>query len=414
MIRHSIQTGIGRGRPELSRLSEGISSTLRQFSIAQARCAPDNNGATPSPPASSRQRSAAAANELLSMNSGASSPSSAPKRSSNNNRSASPPSAAGQSSAPKVISINTLRGGSQGRFAGFRKVSEDEAFPGTPTYSRSPSGPTTTRGGIISGGIIRGGFRGRGGGNAFAAGRPPRDGESGGGGFRPAARGRGRGRGRGGSRGSDDRPVQKRRGNRREERIEQQDYARFKASGADEEPELTSYNQAKETGVDLPFQPTAPKDLFAELAAYAPAVGTGATPLAQSSTIITQARMLGGGRSFHPDDWPTPVAAKELYQKGHGVFFPSAEAKTWANRQTRRMEYQNPPKETTTAVLDAALLGKYDGPKFSQPGDTIGTVASYVKRQGTWNAAAERDIEAKVKSMLPVAKGPAKTQVKRA
>lgn len=390
-------------------MSEGIASSLRHFSFAQARCAAEDGA--PSRPASSRQRSAAAAGELLSMNKEA--------KPRTDNKSGPPNSDAPSKSAPeirKVITVNTLRGGAlgqgQGRFTGVRRVNDNNEFA-----PRAPRGPSATSGGIITGGIIRGSFAGRRGGSFASRG----DGESRGN-FQPA-RGPGRGRGRGQSaKGGrrDDRPVRPRKVGK-DERDEEQEYLRFKVSAQDVDPQLTSYIDARVNGVDRVYNPTAPKDLFAELGAYAPAIATNASPLAKTSTIINQAVMLGGGRPFHPEDVPLPAEAQRQYQDGHGVFFPSAEAKASVAKITNKVKYANPPDETVTAVLDSAILGKYDGPKFAPPSDSLGTVRSYVKRHGTWNAEAERNIEAKVKSLLPVAKakggpkgGAAKPQAKEA
>ena len=52
------------------------------------------------------------------------------------------------------------------------------------------------------------------------------------------------------------------------------------------------------------------------------------------------------------------------------------------------------------AVLEAAVLGRYDGPAFAPRDDTLATVRNYVRRDGTWNADASRRIEAKIQSLL--------------
>ncbi|ETS74801.1 hypothetical protein PFICI_13285 [Pestalotiopsis fici W106-1] len=400
MIRHSIHNGLGRGRPELSRLSEGISASLRMFSAAQARCAEDNDGAR----SSSRQRSAAAGSELLSMND---------KR---NNTPTTPKTPAPRSS-PKIISVGSAGGARTTGFTGFKKVDAKDLSKPLPGAA-APGGP---------GGIIRGGFRGRGGGafpsrggGAFPSrggGAFPsrgggnfaarRGGAAGGGDgqFRGGGRGRGRGRRRGGP---DDRPQ---RSNRPDAAAmqEENEFQRFKAFGTAEDPELIEYYEAVECGVERPYQPTGPKDLLASLAGYAPAIASSPSPLAKEATIISQAVVLGGGRRYHPEAWPSPPDAWSQLKQGNGVFFPNERAKAWVNNFSKT-KYQSVPKETQTAVLDAAILGKYDGPKHAELKDTIGTVRSFVKRHGTWNAAAERSIEARIKSLLPGAaqSGPAK------
>ncbi|KAK8074860.1 hypothetical protein PG997_009523 [Apiospora hydei] len=62
MLRNPLQSAVARGaRPDLHRVADGIASSLRQFSIAQARC--DDEPQRPT----GRQRSAAAVKELFSM-----------------------------------------------------------------------------------------------------------------------------------------------------------------------------------------------------------------------------------------------------------------------------------------------------------------------------------------------------------
>ena len=60
------------------------------------------------------------------------------------------------------------------------------------------------------------------------------------------------------------------------------------------------------------------------------------------------------------------------------------------------------PLETTKqAVLEDALLGKYNGPQYADPADTLGTARNYVRRDGSWRAASERMLLAKIESLLP-------------
>ncbi|KAI1872195.1 uncharacterized protein JN550_003914 [Neoarthrinium moseri] len=385
MIRNPIHSTLGRGRPELTRLSEGIAASLRQFSIAQARC--DDKPSRPS----GRQRSAAAASELVAMNEDRKPARGAAPQAAR--ASASRPAAATRApEMPKVITIANLRGGGlrggiQGRFAG-------------PNKAQGPGGSAAS-----SGAVIRGGFRGRGRGGAFrggaAGGRGGAVGGRGGaGGYRGGAGGYRGGRGRGLRRGrGDDRPM---RGPRRtqEEKEDDQEYQRFKNMG-EEDPEVSAYVEKVECGVVHTYTPMAPKELLADLAAYSPAVASSA-PISQTATTLFQARMLGGGKPYHPDEYTHPRDAKKLYTEGEGIFFPSPEAKAWTEK-AGNFNFKAPPQETTSAVLNVALQGKYEGPKFAPSTDAFGTIQSYVKRDGTWNMVAERGIEAKVRSLLVAA-----------
>ncbi|KAK7962351.1 uncharacterized protein PG986_003176 [Apiospora aurea] len=377
MLRNPLQSAVTRGaRPDLHRVADGIASSLRQFSIAQARC--DDEPQRPT----GRQRSAAAVKELFSMSQQGRAAQGGSQSGNGNATSSAPTSRAPE--APKVISVSSLRGGTGGRFAGFRKMADGgSALPPAP-------GAGGNGGNVIRGGLP-GGFRGRGGAAAaggarggFAAGR---------GGF--VARGRG-GAGRGRRRGndSDDRPNRR---NDRANKADEDSYKRFAAKDS-EDPDYDAWAEPLECGTVQSYNPSF--DLIKDLAGYAPAIASSTTPLAQHATALTQTRILGGGRAYSPDDIPWPTDAKKQYTEGHGVFFPSEEVKKFVSRRVE-MEFKAPPAETKSAILDAALLGKYEGPKFAQPGDHLGSVKSYVKRDGTWNAESERRIEAKIKSLLP-------------
>ncbi|KAK8016341.1 hypothetical protein PG993_014530 [Apiospora rasikravindrae] len=385
MLRNPLQSAAARGgRPDLHRVADGIASSLRQFSIAQARC--DDEPQRPT----GRQRSAAVVKELFSMSQQDRAAQGGNQSSSNGTSSA--PTSRGPE-APKVISVGSLRGGTGGRFAGFRKPSDNgSALP-------PASGAGGNGGNVIRGGLP-GSFRGRGGAagarGGFAGGR---------GGFvaRGGGAGRGRGgamtggRGRGGRRRGDDSDDRPSRRNDRANKADEDSYKRFAAKDS-EDPDYDAWTEPLECGTVQSYNPAF--DLIKDLAGYAPAIASSTTPLAQHATALTQTRILGGGRASSPNDIPWPTDAKKQYTEGHGVFFPSEEAKKFVSRRTE-MEFKAPPAETKSAILDAALLGKYEGPKFAQPGDHLGSVKSYVKREGTWNAAAERRIEAKIKSLLP-------------
>ncbi|KAK7985015.1 hypothetical protein PG996_005745 [Apiospora saccharicola] len=395
MLRNPLQSAVARGgRPDLHRVADGIATSLRQFSIAQARC--DDEPQRPT----IRQRSAAVVKELFSMTQ-----QDRPQGNQFGGAPAATTTPRAGPEAPKVISVGSLRGGTGGRFTGVKRTT----FDGSANQTRSGPSAGGFGSNVIRGGLP-GGFRGRGG-----AGGAARGGFAGGrGGFvaRGGGAGRGRGgamtggRGRGGRRrddGSDDRP------NRRKDqadRADEESYKRFAAKDG-ENPDYDAWTEPLESGIVQSYNPAF--DLIKDLAGYAPAIASSTTPLAQHATALTQTRILGGGRSYSHDDIPWPSDAKKEYTEGHGIFFPSEEIKTFVSRRAE-MEFKAPPAETKSAILDAALLGKYDGPQFAQPGDHVGSVKSYVKREGTWNAAAERRIEAKIKSLLPAQQAAAATR----
>lgn len=137
------------------------------------------------------------------------------------------------------------------------------------------------------------------------------------------------------------------------------------------------------------------------LTGWGPGVATSGTPFGQGEIVMRQARILGGGQHFHPQFLMQPDDMHKGYRDGTGIFIPpSKEAKQWTKQVLKDRPIVAPP-EVKTAILEDALLGKYDGPKYADPNDTTGTIQSYVKRDGTWNVQAERRIEEKVRSLLP-------------
>ncbi|KAI1105713.1 hypothetical protein F4804DRAFT_109969 [Jackrogersella minutella] len=416
MIRHPLHSAaVGRARPDLSRVADGIAASLRQFSISAQRCAPDrNDDEDRRPRPSGRQRTVAAVDEIISTMEGG--PADTPRTSyppSEAHRSFRPAEAA----PPRPIEASRDAGSDdKPRFVIRREYRE---------YMDSPRGGM--RGGMrggSSGGpsgpnIIRGGFRGRGGGaSSFSRGGGAssfgRGGGGYGGGYGNSDGGGGygsfsRGRGGGGFRGRDDRPRRSRgprraRGSRNDEDGEG---GRRKRNGREQEsepqqllgtePHVREYLDAQEQGETAAFNPALS---LAELAGWGPAVATSKTPFGQGETVLRQARILGGGQAFHSSHLQDPLAMRLAWRDGMGLFTPTGEDAQMWTRQVMRDRVVQAPAEVKTAVLDDAMLGQYQGPQYADTNDTLGTVRSYVKRDGTWNVHAERSIEAKVSSMI--------------
>ncbi|KAI4864977.1 hypothetical protein F4820DRAFT_311960 [Hypoxylon rubiginosum] len=414
MIRHPLQSAAGRSRPDLNRVADGIAASLRQFSISARRSATaDHNDDGSRPKSTGRQRSAAAVDEIISVLSG-SSPrqtraASSVSRPVHNIPLSNPPAARAQ--GPNTITVKSLpRDGGPNRLGGGGGIISSTGWSNE--ISSSPSSPN----------VIRGGFRGRGrgqGGNFGPSSRgPPSQGGSSNRDDRPR-RARGGGGGAGGARGGrGGRGGGGRRGGRR--RRDEGGDGEAKGSGAkenrlDSHPKVKAHLEQQENGRTLAFNPPAPADLLRSLAGYGPAVATAGTPFGQGETALRQARVLGGGGGFHPQYTKHPDAVRAAWRDGTGVFVPpSDEARRWTDVVLERMLEKSgegatfgAPAEVKTAVLEDALLGRYGeaGPGYAEAGDTVGTIRSYVRRDGTWNAQARRDIEAKVRSLLPQARG---------
>ncbi|KAI1774724.1 hypothetical protein F4818DRAFT_71074 [Hypoxylon cercidicola] len=386
MIRHPLRSAVGRSRPDLNRVTDGIAASLRQFSVSARRSADDDDDSQPKP--TRRQRSAAAADELISILDGSFSnktPATSSASRPVNRTSLSDSPARG----PNIISVQSLP--RSGALSSTGWINEIASSPSAPSGNRN---------------VIRGKFigRGRGGGNFAASGRM-------GGGWddrpqraRGGDGGRGRGRGRGGGRGGG-------RGRRRRDDGDGEFGGRRQGEGAgggkgeplDNPPRVQAHLEQQETGRTLAFNPSLTLE---SLAGYGPAVATSGTPFGQGETVLRQARVLGGGEAFHPTHLVHPDAVRAAWRDGTGVFVPpTPEARQWVDTILERMvaksgEPFGAPAEVKQAVLEDALLGRYDGPRYADPKDALATVRSYVKRDGTWNAQALRGMEAKIRSLL--------------
>ncbi|TGJ85279.1 hypothetical protein E0Z10_g3508 [Xylaria hypoxylon] len=361
MIRQPFNSAIGRTRPDLSRVTDGIAASLRAFSTAQQLAAPPqdpkssgDNGNNSQP--TGRQRAAAAFSDLLELNKGR------PERSSSTSNS------------------------------GFKKLDlRSESAPIAVPGAFSPGGPNIIRGGI------RGGFRGRGG--FMRGGAPSLGGRSSGAGaggmMGPPRRGGGRGRGRAdGGRG---------RGRGKRDRKDRGDEGG--AVEVDWSPNVYAMRMAKEVGSLHQFNPSISKS---DLAGWGPAVAITGSSTAKDETTIRQARILGSGQPFHPLNSLGPDDMWKQYTKGSGVFFPTEDAKKRSAEKMGLEAFPPVPKETKDAVLQSALLGTYRGPEYADLKDTLSAVRNYVRRDASWNSDAEQRVEEKVRSLLPGGKtGPA-------
>ncbi|KAI0882167.1 uncharacterized protein GGS22DRAFT_48600 [Annulohypoxylon maeteangense] len=388
MIRHPMKSAVGHARPDLSRVADGIAASLRQFSISARRCADQNNDNDNSDARrlSSRQRAAAAVSELIGT----------VENTIRETRDLT--QKADADGAP-----NALRGGSKvvttpPGFKGIRRTVWNE--PNSPSPSQMLRGPNVIRGGF------RAGFQGRGGRGAGMRGggigmRGGRGGMRGGRGDDRPRRGRGRGRRRaeGGGAGGEGRGRRPKRGGDRED-----DFPMIA-----QDPRVKDYLESRETGYTTPFNPSISLE---SLAGWGPGLATSATPFAQSEAVIRQARVLGGGNAFHPTQLVDRNVLRERFFKGGGIFIPPSEyARTWVKSILRDKEVVDGETvykekkfeahdEVKTAVLEDVLLGKYDGPTYTEPSDVHGVLASYVKKDGTWNAAAGRGLDEKVRRVL--------------
>ncbi|KAI1091639.1 hypothetical protein F5B19DRAFT_457783 [Rostrohypoxylon terebratum] len=393
MIRHPLNSATCRARPDMNRVADGIAASLRQFSISAQRCANNNNnddddGISDDPRRlTGRQRARAAVDELIST------VHSTVEQTRSRMPMAARDGSEAQANAQQGEGLRQEGGGGGAQGQGSRVISTPAGFRGFQRISFGGARDNAITKAPPGANIIRGGFRGRGGGSPMFA----RGGGRGGFGEGASFRGRGRGGARGGFRGRDDRPRRGRgRGGPREGREKDQKESTAKKR-IDDRPDVKAYLERKEMGETMAFNPQISLE---SLAGFGPGLATSATPFAAEEAVLRQARILGGGFGYHPTHLVNKNVLHDSYSKGNGIFVaPSEDARTWISSLFRN-ELKPPAPEVKTAVLEDALLGKYDGPKYAETQDTLGVVQSYVKRDGTWNVAAERRIGEKVRSLL--------------
>ncbi|KAI5920734.1 hypothetical protein F4810DRAFT_405418 [Camillea tinctor] len=407
MIRNPLYSTVSRsGRADLCRVTEGIAASLRHFSTAQRLQQESNDDS----PGSKKKKAADAFSELLSTTVGNENPRpNIPTRA---------PAAAAASPTPNFSSDTFI--GDSNNLLRPQNVIRVSSLPSR--GGARGGGPNVIRGAPIIRGGFRGGFRGRGDAspgmrsnqpglfdnpanqprytalqtfpnysNSFqmretiAAAHGARGGNIG-------RRGVGKGRGRGGG---------GRGGRRRREGDEKKDNK--EEEGEDwEDPKVLEWREDREMGAPVTFNPVVTLD---SLAGYGPAVATGGTPQAVGELALRQARILGGGMPFEENAMLEPDEVRQRYRHGEGVFFPSQRAKdlTLAQHKKHHRTFDTPSEEATTAVLEAAVLGRYDGPAYVplDSKDPLAHVRNYVRRDNSWSADACRRIEEKIRGLLP-------------
>lgn len=420
MIRHPLNSAVGRARPDLNRVADGIAASLRQFSISAQRCANNDgngDGISDDPRRlTGRARARNAVSELISE------VHSTVEQTRNRMPARQVESeGVGERQGPRVITtpagfkgVQRVAFGNGGDGGGMRRPGGANVIRGG-FRGRGSGGPMFARGGGGGGGGFRGGggggYRGGGGGGFRGGDRGGFRGGSGGG-----FRGGMRGGSRGGFRGRDDRPRRGRggsRGGRGDRDGNKEREGETPLIGSDKE--VRKYLERNEMGHTMPFNPQISLE---SLAGFGPGLATSATPFAAEEATLRQAKILGGGYGYDPTHLVDQHVLVAAYHKvGPGIFIPPSEhGRTWVNSIIKKVK--PPAPEVKTAVLEDALLGKYNGPKYAESKDTLGVIESYVKRDGTWNVDAERRIGEKVRSLLsppkPVQDGPPATKEAKA
>lgn len=169
-----------------------------------------------------------------------------------------------------------------------------------------------------------------------------------------------------------------------------------------------------EQGVVTAYVPTVTAE---SLAGYGPALASDAA-VAKMESAMRAMRILGGGRPFDPVTTVTGdirEAVKRYSHEKKPLFFSSKEEKEWLESCRPGFRFKPAEDATKQAVLDAAVLGKYEKPQFVDVSNVMGTLANYHSREPTYLPSESQAFIAKVRELLPAArKPPGAAQVKRA
>ncbi|KAK3693712.1 hypothetical protein B0T22DRAFT_47613 [Podospora appendiculata] len=384
MNRRVIHTAFGRGGSQCTRAGAARRDS-RQLSTSTALF--DDQ---PQRPASSRERSEAVASKLgqLSQSRTPSAPSGTPGGGVDARSLAAKPFNKLLVASPRINNLRSLRerGGGSGAPLGDRPPRRFPFQAGAAGGSGSSFG-TRGRGGSGFGVTPRPGvgFRARGGGSAGAgAGVGAREGGARGRGNARGGRGRGRGRGgakRGGAKDGSGPEVPKK---------------------LVWSPEEQAVHDRLEQGVVTEYTPSVTLE---SLVGYGPALATDAA-LGNVETAMRNMRVLGGGRPFDSTTGVTAdprEAVKRYYHEKKPLFFNTPEEKVFLEHSRQGFKIAAPEEATKKVIVDTAILGKYEAPKFAPIGDVLGTMASFHARDVSYHKWESKAFMDKVKSLLPAA-----------
>ncbi|KAK4227482.1 hypothetical protein QBC38DRAFT_477534 [Podospora fimiseda] len=156
-----------------------------------------------------------------------------------------------------------------------------------------------------------------------------------------------------------------------------------------------------EQGEVVPFLPKLTPE---NLTGYGPAVATD-VPLGKVETVLRTMRMISGGQAFNSDSAVT-VDAKAMRRRYHHekkpVFFNSTAEKEWAERAEPNWKVRKPSEQTKKAILDLAVLGLYPEAKpMADLKDITNVVANYHGRTWSYRTEDSKKFMDKVLETLP-------------
>ncbi|KAH6619544.1 hypothetical protein B0J18DRAFT_434352 [Chaetomium sp. MPI-SDFR-AT-0129] len=145
-----------------------------------------------------------------------------------------------------------------------------------------------------------------------------------------------------------------------------------------------------------------PKVTAESLIGYGAAVATDSGP-GQIETLLRNMRLMSGGMAFNAHAGVT-TDLHEVAKKGWSqtpVFVNTMEEKAWIHEGRPNIRLVTPSAELKKAIVEPALLGKYNAPSFAEAGNVAATVANYHSRTFTYTDGDSKKFMDKVLSLLP-------------
>ncbi|KAK4180757.1 hypothetical protein QBC36DRAFT_319358 [Triangularia setosa] len=167
-----------------------------------------------------------------------------------------------------------------------------------------------------------------------------------------------------------------------------------------------------EKGEVVPFLPKLEEK---DLSGYGAGLATSAQ-WGKVQSVIQTMRLMGGGQAFNSDSGVTMdirAVRKRVFNERKPVFFNSEGEREWL-RQGERYFNGQAPERAREAVVDLAVLGKYNGRGYKELGDVKGLIENYTGRTWSYRQEDQRRFLEKVMSLLPAEAAKDKAPEKRA
>jgi hypothetical protein len=118
-------------------------------------------------------------------------------------------------------------------------------------------------------------------------------------------------------------------------------------------------------------------------------------------------RLMTGGMAFNAESGVTAdvKAVMKRYKDKKPIFVHSKEEKAWIESAQPKLRIAEPDAATKKAIIDTAILGKYQPTQFAELGNVQAMMANYHNRSFTYMSADSQKFMDKVLSLLPAQGG---------